>query len=260
MLVALAAPAPAWAAEHPSLARARVLYNAADYDGAIDAAAAARPDPASADAAGLVMARAHLERYRLRAEPADLTRAREMLTMVRAPSLSVRDRLDLLIGYGQALYLGDLFGAAAELFDNALGRADALAERDRLLLLDWWATAMDREAQRRPADRRAALFSDVIRRMEEQLRDDPASAPANYWLAAAARSAGDIERAWHAAVAGWVRAGLRPESAERLRTDLDRLVTQVLVPARARSRPVREQEAAAAAYQSEWDAVKTSWK
>jgi len=54
------------AAEHPSLAKARALYNAVDFDGAIAAAEVARVDPASADAATLVIARAHLERYRLR--------------------------------------------------------------------------------------------------------------------------------------------------------------------------------------------------
>ena len=49
--VVIAAPAMAAAAEHPSLAEARALYNAGDYDGAIAAAGVARTDPASADAA-----------------------------------------------------------------------------------------------------------------------------------------------------------------------------------------------------------------
>ncbi len=47
-----------------------------------------------------------------------------------------------------------LFGAAAELFDTALGRSVLIGDRDRLLLLDWWATALDREAQTRPVDGR----------------------------------------------------------------------------------------------------------
>lgn len=249
----------AWGAEHPSLAKARALYNAADYDAALNAASAARGDPASADAAALVMARSHLERYRLRADPADLIGARELLSAVRAPALSQRDQLDLLVGLGQALYLEEMFGAAAELFDSALSRASMLVDRDRLLLLDWWANAMDKEAHRR-ADRRAPIFERVIDRMEEELRANPGNPPANYWLAAAARSAGDVERAWDAAVAGWVRAGLRPESAAQLRADLDRLVTQALIPERTRTRSGREQPDATATLRAEWELIKSQWK
>src|SRR5688572_18192385 len=81
------------AAEHPSLAKARALYNAVDFDGAIAAAEVARVDPASADAATLVIARAHLERYRLRnGDPADLTAARENLGKVRMSALLPRDQ------------------------------------------------------------------------------------------------------------------------------------------------------------------------
>lgn len=251
---------PAGAAEHPSLARARALYNSADYDGAIGAAEAARTDPASADASALVGGRAHLERYRLRSDPADLEAARELLGAVRAPALSPRDQLDLLVGLGQTLYLGEVFGAAAELFDSASSRASMLGDRDRLLLLDWWATAMDREAQRRPSDRRAPVYDRVMARMEEELRGDPGNAPANYWLAVAARGAGDLDRAWNAAVAAWVRATLKPESAQLLRGDLDRLVTEILIPERTRLRPAREQQESLTTLRAEWDLLKTQWK
>lgn len=247
------------AAEHPSLARARALYNAADYDGAIAAATMARADPASADAAALVVGRAHLERFRLRSDSADLSSAREALSAVRAPALTPRDQLDLLVGLGQSLFLGESFGAAAELFDTALSRASMLPERDRWLLLEWWATALEKEAQRRPPDRRAAVFERVVSRMEDELRSDPGNAPANYWLASSARGAGDLERAWHAAMAGWIRAGLRPDRAAAVRADLDRLVTQALIPERTRTRPTREQQEAAATLRAEWEALKTQW-
>jgi len=248
------------AAEHPSLAKARALYNAADYDGAISAADAARSDPPSSDAAALVAGRAHLERYRLRGDPSDLDDARELFGAVRAPALLPRDQLDLLVGLGQTLYLGEIFGAAAELFDTALSRASMLEDRDRILLLDWWATAMDREAQRRPADRRAPVFERVMARMEEELRGDPGNAPANYWLAVAARGAGDLDRAWNAAVAGWVRATLRPESTPTLRADLDRVVTELLIPERARLRLAREQPEVLTALRAEWESLKGQWK
>ena len=50
----------AWADEPPALAKARALYNAADFEGAIDAASVARQQAAWADAAALVIARSHL--------------------------------------------------------------------------------------------------------------------------------------------------------------------------------------------------------
>lgn len=259
-MLLLAGSIPVAAAEHPSLAQARVFYNAADYDAAIDAASMALSDPASVGPARLVSARAYLERYRARLDPADLAHARTALGMVSAVGLTPRDYIDLLIGLGQALYLGETFGAAAELFDVALSRRSSLSERDGLALLDWWATAVDREAWRLPADRRLPLLEGVRARMEEEVRQDPGNPAANYWLAASARGAGDLERAWHAAVAAWVRAPLRPDTAAVLRSDIDRFVTEVLVPERARSRPGQETSEATDALLSDWNALKSQWQ
>ena len=240
------------AAEPPALAKARALYNAADYDGAINAAALVRAQPAAADAAALVTARSHLERYRLRGDAADLADAREALISVRASMLPPRDQVDHLVGIGQSLYLANTFGAAAEVFDGALGKGALLSHRDRLMLLDWWASALDREAQGRPPDRRLPAYERIAARMEEELRQDPGSAPANYWLAAALRGAGDLDRAWSTAVAGWIRAKLGPETAEKLRSDLDRLVIQALVAERARTKPLRDPLL-------EWEQLKQDW-
>jgi hypothetical protein len=244
---------PARAAEHPALAKARALYNAADYDGAIASAAIARGQENYADAAALVAARSHLERFRLRTDPADLAAARDALTAVRVSALSPRDQLDLLVGLGQSLYLGEAFGASAEIFDTALGRGIDLNHRDRLMLLDWWANALDRDAQRRPADRRAPVYQRIAERMEDEVRLDPGNAPANYWLAAAARGMGDLDRAFDVAVAAWVRARLSPDTTDGLRADLDRLVAQGVIPERSRVRPPRD-------LQTEWDSVKQQWK
>lgn len=260
MLLAPALAPSAAAAEPPALARARALYNAADYDGAIAAAALAQRIPTAADAAALVLARAHLERFRRNTDTADLVAAREALGTVRAAALTPRDQVDLLVGLGQSLFFSELFGAAAELFDTALSRGGELPPRDRLLLLDWWASALDREAQARPAERRAVLFGRILERMEGELRADPGSGPANYWLAVAARGTGDLERAWDAAVAGWVRAHLAPATAVTLRDDLDRFVTQAVIPERARVRPAREQQDALVALRADWDQIKTQWK
>jgi hypothetical protein len=259
VLTLVALPTAAAAAEPAALARARALYNSANYDGAIDAATAARSEPKAEDAAALVLARAHLERFRATGAVADLTAARTALGVVRSPNLSPRDQLDLLIGVGQTLYFGDSFGAAADVFDSALGRASALSDRDRGKLLDWWATALDRQAQIRPLDRRGPAFSRIVERMENELRTDPGSVIANYWLVVAARGAGDLDRAWDAAVAGWVRASLGPDTVD-LRAELDRVVIEALIPERARTRPQREQQEATAAMRVEWDAVKSAWK
>lgn len=253
------APAVASAAEPPALAKARALYNAADYEGAIDAASVSRVQPEWADASALVIARAHLERYRQTADPSELAAARMALGSVRGDALSPRDQLDLLIGLGQALYLGELFGAAAEMFDTALNRSALMEPHDRLLLLDWWATALDREAQSRPADGRSRIFERIIVRMEDELWHDAASPVANYWLAVGARGAGNVDRAWNAAVAAWVRAGINPETADQLRADIDRLVTQALIAERARTRPVDERQEAMAALRADWELVKQQW-
>jgi hypothetical protein len=259
LLALLGGAAAAAAEEPPALVKARALYNAADYDGAIEAAAEARREPESADTAALVMARAYLERYRQRADPADLAAGRDAIQSVWAPLLPAREQVDLLVGMGQYLYLTDAFGASAELFDSALAQGYLLSEQERLLLLDWWANALDRSSQSRPAEARAGMFGELVARMEEELRRAAANPVANYWLALGARGAGDLDRAWDAAVAGWVRAGLWPEMAAQVREDLDRLVIQVLVPERVRMRGARDSEADARTMLEEWDRIKEQW-
>jgi hypothetical protein len=262
VLCLLVLTSPVDAAEPAVLARARTLYNSADYDGAIAAATEARRQAPAADAAALVLGRAHLERYRQRADAGDLAAAREALAAVRPASLNPRDRVDLVVGLGQSLFLGEAFGAAAELFDTALAQASLLSPKGRVLLLDWWASALAREAQTRPLARRGLVFERIAARMEDELRRDPGNAPASYWLAVAARGAGDFERAWDAAVAGWVRASLSPEMSASVRTDLDRLVTQALIPERARVQAAAglDQQKISSTLTAEWDLVKEQWK
>jgi len=259
-IVFVASVGSALAAEPPPLAKARARYNAADYEGAISAAAVARRIPASADAAALVLARSHLELYRQRALPEDLVTARETLQMVRPANLSPRDQVDLYVGLGQSLYLGEVFGAGADMFETALSLPVVLTTVDRRQLLDWWATALDREAQARPAERRPRGFERVRTRMEEELRRDPSNPVASYWLAVAARGVGDPDRAWDVAVAAWVRSTLSPDTATALRADLDRLVGEALIPERAHLLPAAEQQLATANMKAEWELLKDQWK
>ncbi len=58
---------------------------------------------------------------------------------------------------------------------------------------------------------------------------------ASYWLAAAARAQGDLQAAWDAAEAGWVRASLTADRGAALRADLDRLMLVAIVPEQARA-------------------------
>ena len=251
--------APAAAAEPPTLVKARALYNAANYDGAIEAAQAVRANPQWTDAATLVMARSYIERHRLSEQAEDLAAAREALGGIRVGALTPRDQVDFYIGTAQTLYASGLYGAAAELFDTALGRAVTLSAGDRASLVDWWATAVDREAQSLPAERRRAVFERLAVRMQDELTRDPSSPSPNYWLAAAARGIGDPDWAWDLAVAAWVRTAQAPFAAS-VRVDLDKLVTEALIPERARTRPAREQQATAAALRVEWELVKQQWK
>ena len=98
-------------------------------------------------------------------------------------------------------------------------------------VLDWWATAVDRQAQLRPPAERGELYGrDLGPRMA---RGDLAGCgidAAGYWLAAAARGGGDLERALNEATAAWVRASLARDGGVALRADLDRLVVQGILP------------------------------
>jgi hypothetical protein len=258
--VLLAAALPAAAAESPALVKARALFNASNYEGAIDAASVARKEPMWADPGALIVARARLERFRQTGNAMELAEAREALRSVKSASLSPRDQVDLLIGLGQALYFGEVFGAAADLFDTALEKGMMLSERDRTLLLDWWATALDREAQLRSMDRRTPVYAKIGERMDRELHGDPSSAVANYWRVIAARGTGDFDLAWSAAISAWVRSTLNPATTEQLRTDLDRVVGQALIPERSRAHPARDTQDVVALLAAEWDLVKRNWK
>ena len=95
--------------------------------------------------------------------------------------------------------------------------------------------------------------------MRGELAPTPASSPASYWLAAAARGTGDLDRAWQAAIAGWVRASLARDRGAALRADLDRLVTEAIIPERAARLQTRDHRQAAGGMQNEWDAFKAGW-
>jgi hypothetical protein len=96
--------------------------------------------------------------------------------------------------------------------------------------------------------------------MEAELRKDPTSAAAAYWVAAASFARGNIERAWEAAVAGWVRGILATDRGMALRPDLDRLVRDAIIPERLRRIQANgEAQATEASMLAEWTQVKERW-
>jgi hypothetical protein len=241
------------------LARARTAYNERNFDEAIAAASAARRVADTADVAAIVLGRAHLERYRERADPADLGAAREVLGTVRTMGLGDRDRLELLLAFGEALFLEDEFGAAAEVFESGIARS-AIDPSLREAMLEWWGSAVERQASGAAPDLRRGHFARLAERMKVELSDTPASPAASYWMVAALRGAGELQRAWDAAVAAWVRARLTGDRSPTLRADLDRLVTHGIIPDRVNHIARDQREAAASQLRADWELIKERWK
>lgn len=247
------------AAQRAELAKARALYNTRQFDDAIVAAQTARNTPAVADAAAIVQARAHLERYRERADPSDLSAARAALSAIRAAGLAPRDRLEFLLALGQSLFLEDDFGAAAEIFESGL---DATASDPELhdALLEWWGSAIDRHAATLGRGARRASFERLGERMTAEIARNPSSPTAGYWTIVALRGAGNSARAWDAAVAGWARARLMGDRTASFRGDLNRLVNEGIIPDRVRALPENQRAAAQAQMRADWELVKQKWQ
>ena len=220
------------------LAKARAHYNQRQFDDAIMPRNGRASDAETADAAAIVLARAHLERYRERADPADLSAAREVLGAIRASSLDATRSGGAPAGARQSLFLEDDFGAAAEMFESGLERA---ASTDRSLaeaMLEWWGSAIERQAGALRRGYRAGGVSPPGRAHARGAGADTRRPPPRaYWTVVALRGAGEPERAWDAAVAGWVRARLIGDRAPTLRADLDRLVLNGIIPDRVRHLP-----------------------
>lgn len=252
---ALAQPAQA------PLTRARQAYNAGQYDAAIAAATEARKTPAYAHSANVVLSRSHLERFRLRSDAADLAAAHDLLNLVEPARLSPAERQDYTVALGIAVYFEGRPGAAAELFEalvDAPASAPAPLLGARRALFDWWATATDRAAQLAPDAGRREFYARILSRSQSELARDAASTVAGYWIAAAARGAGDLDRAWHAAIAAWIRSRAAADRAAA-RADLDLLVTTAIIPERARSLDAHDSAALVAAMRAEWEQIKISW-
>lgn len=246
-------------AAQDAIGEARRLYNAGQYDAAERSARAALAQTRTANSARVVLGRILLERHRLAPATETLVAARDTLRSVDPDRLDARERMELMLGLGEALFLEDRFAAAADVFEPIVAPALALGMAAHDRALDWWATALDRHAATRPFAERGAIYDRIRQRMAKDLTRDPASAPANYWLVAAAHGSGDLDGAWSAAQAAWIRAGFSGARAKMLRGDIDRLVVEGVIPARAARVNGRESNLVVAGMVGEWEAFKTSW-
>jgi len=254
------APAP----EDP-LIRAHRAYNAGQYDTAIAAARDARKQPARSNAGAVVLARALLDRYRAGSVLSDLDDARAVLADVRPAELSPRDHVAFLMGLGLVFYHdgcdSGCFNAAAEFFAQALDRMTSPEMGDRELVFEWWANSLDRHALYTQGADSAAAYRRILDRAERERAERAQSASAAYWLAAGSRGAGDLDRAWSAAVAGWVNARYQGERGNKLRADLDYLVEQVILPERANAQAAAgDARQALANMLKQWADVKAKYK
>ena len=232
-LIACATGARA-ADDRDPLARARLLYNQRKFEAAIVAADQARLTPARADNADLIAARAYLERFRESEADEDLSNARDRLRRIDPRRFGSQERVEFIVGLGETLYFDGAYGAAASVFESVIVPAGALKPAERERVLDWWASALDRDVRPRSEFDRQPIYQKIRDRMTAELVAVPTSVTAAYWISAAARGQGDLQGAWDAAQAGWVRAPLASERGAELRDDLDRLVLRALVPERAR--------------------------
>jgi hypothetical protein len=230
----MTSPAASAADRLDPLSEARQLYNQRRFDAALTAAERARLIPAVADRADLIAARAYLERFRESAASDDLTNARDRLRRIDPRRFDLLERTEFIVGLGEALYFEESYGAAADVFETVLDNGNGLPADSRDRVLDWWAIAVDRDAWLRLETARQSAYQRIRARMRDELTTRPGSSTAAYWLAAAARSQGDLQAAWDAVEAGWVRASLAADRGAALRGDLDRLMLVAIVPERAR--------------------------
>jgi tetratricopeptide (TPR) repeat protein len=251
----------AWAgarAQEPPdlLTQARVLYNEGRFEEAVDAAERARAAPALVDRADLIAARALLERYRETVAVKDLTSARERLRRLNSQHFDARERAEFIVGLGETLYFDGSYGAAADLLQLVLESSDSpLVPEARERVLDWWATAVDREAWTKSSAEQQSFYQRIRDRMREELSVRPESATAGYWVVSAARSQGDIHGAWDAVEAGWVRATLATDRGAQLRAALDEIMLLAIVPERARALGESEED-----LRRMWEQFKELWR
>ena len=261
---ALALLWPALVVAQTDLERARALYNEGLYDDSIAAAMLAKNKPAAAPSAALIAARARLERFRKGKDPKDLATARADLVSLNPRNLAPQEAIEWQIGLGTALFLDDQPGPAADMFTSVLPSARAkISPAELEKLVEWWAATLSKVAEALTGSARKEAYLAMRSAVREELDRNPLSRPATYWTVVSRRGTGDLDGAWNAAVAGWIRVGSQPDAKE-FRGDLERFVTQTLIPERAQLRTGQRLDSRAtmseiAVMNEEWRAIAARW-
>lgn len=255
---------PRVASAQSDLERARMLYNSGHFAESIAAATSAKSRPAAGPSATLIIARSRLERFRTLGDPKELAAARAELVSLNPRTLAPQEAIEWQIGVGTALYLENQVGPATEMFTSVLPAARGrLTPVEFEKLLEWWGTTLARLAESLTGDARRHAYERLRADARLEMERNPLSRPATYWTVVALRGAGDLDGAWAAAAAGWIRSGGQPEGRQ-LRTDLDRFVAQTLIPERAQARTGQRLDARATVAEStamteEWRALAARW-
>ena len=179
--------------------------------------------------------------------------------------LAPQEVIEWQIGIGTALFLDNQPGPAAEMFATVLPMArERLSPAELDKLVEWWASTVARVAESQTGAARRDAYTAMLSAVRDELERNPLSWPASYWLVVAARGAGNLDNSWNAAVTGWIRAGSQLQG-EQLRGDLDRFVTQTLIPERAQARTgqrldARLAETEIAALTEQWRALTDHWR
>jgi hypothetical protein len=262
--LALTLALPLSAAAQSDLERARTFYNAGQFDESIAAATTASTRPAAANSAKLIIARARLERFRRQGDQAELATARAELISLKPSTLAPQEAIEWQIGVGTALFLEEQLGPAAEAFATLLPSARGrLSPEEFQKLLDWWGTAVSRLAESLMGNARRRIYERLRVDARSELERNPFSRAATYWTVVSSRGAGDLDAAWNAAVAGWIRMNGQPDERQ-VQTDIDTFVTRTLIPERAQARTGQKLDARPttseiAAMNEEWRAVTARW-
>ena len=261
----LSVAAPSSAAGQSDLEKARAMYNEGRFEESIAAAAVAKHKPVSVPSATLIEARARLERFRQNGDAGDLGAARAALVSLNPRVLAPQEIIEWQIGIGTALFLENQPGPAAEMFATVLPAArERLSSAELDKLVEWWASTVARVAESQTGSARKDAYTAMLSAVRNELERNPLSWPASYWLVVAARGAGNLDDSWNAAITAWIRAGSQPEGVS-VRGDLDRFVTQTLIPERAQARTgqrldSKTTETEIAAQTEQWRALVEHWR
>ena len=156
----------------------------------LSAAEKARLTSAQADSADLIAARAYLERVPRERGVRPICRMRANVcagsTRTLRPARTHRVHRRARRG---AVFRRVVRRCGDRVRVGPRQRRPAYAPSSRERVLDWWASALDRDALAAVRFERQSVYQRIRERMRDELATQPASATAAYWLAAAARAA-----------------------------------------------------------------------